>query len=389
MQVPIIPAAEILLEPARYKVLYGGRGSGKSWSVARILLTKALERPLRILCTREFQKSIADSVHKLLSSQIDELGYAGYYNITQTSIRSAVGSEFIFTGLHNNVNEIKSMEGLDIVWLEEAQSVSDESWDVLIPTVRAPGSEIWVTFNPYERTDPTYKRMVLFPPTGALIRKVNYDGNPWFSDSALVREMEDCKRNFPDKYDHIWSGEPKAISDSVIYRKWDTASVPDDVKSIGYGLDFGYGQDPAALIHVWMRGNDIWLDEVLYQHGLTNQDLGILMRGQNIGRYDEIVADSAEPKSIEELYRQGFNVIPAVKGPDSVNAGINKLQEYTLHVTPRSKNIIKELQSYSWMKDKDGNILPKPVDLFNHALDAIRYRVTMQERKIGILTRGF
>jgi phage terminase large subunit len=383
LDLPVIPAAGILFRKARYKVLYGGRGSGKSWSAARILVAvKALEKRRRILCTREFQKSIADSVHKLLSEQIYALGLADKYSITQTSIRCVNGSEFIFTGLHNNVNEIKSMEGLDIVWLEEAQSVSDQSWDVLIPTVRNQDSEIWITFNPDERTDPTYKRFVLFPPPGTLAEKVNHDGNPWFSDSALVDEMEHCKANYPEKYLHIWEGDPKALSESTIFKTWDTQPVPEGVKSIGYGLDFGYGQDPASLIGVYERNDEIWLDEIIYQHGLTNQDLGILIKDAGIKRTDEIIADSAEPKSIEELYRQGFNVHPAVKGPDSVNAGINKMLEYKIHITPRSKNVAKELTSYSWSKDKDGNILPKPVDMFNHAIDAVRYRLMTRQKQL-------
>jgi phage terminase large subunit len=154
------------------------------------------------------------------------------------------------------------------------------------------------------------------------------------------------------------------------------------VKSIGYGLDFGYGQDPASLIGVYERNDEIWLDEIIYQHGLTNQDLGILIKDAGIKRTDEIIADSAEPKSIEELYRQGFNVHPAVKGPDSVNAGINKMLEYKIHITPRSKNVAKELTSYSWSKDKDGNILPKPVDMFNHAIDAVRYRLMTRQKQL-------
>jgi phage terminase large subunit len=273
------------------------------------------------------------------------------------------------------------MESIDIAWLEEAHSVSDDSWDVLIPTIRNAGSEIWVTFNPDELTDPTYKRFVLFPPTDAIVAKVNFEDNPWFGESALVQEAEDCKRLWPEKYAHIWLGEPKAVSESAIFQRWDTAPVPENARCIGYGLDFGYALDPAALVKVYQRGTELWLDEVVYQHGLTNQDLGVLMRAAGVGRTDEIIADSAEPKSIEELWRQGFNVHPAVKGPDSVNAGIAKMQEYRIHCTPRSKNMAKELAAYSWAKDKDNNILPKPVDLYNHAIDAARYRVTMSDRQ--------
>jgi phage terminase large subunit len=155
---------QCLFKPSRYKVLHGGRGSGKSWGVARALLILAAQKPMRILCTREVQNSILESVHKLLSDQVEALCLSHFYEIQKTTIKGANGSQFIFEGLRHNINSIKSMEGVDVCWVEEAEKVTEESWRVLVPTIRAPGSEIWVTFNPHLETDPTYQRFIANPP---------------------------------------------------------------------------------------------------------------------------------------------------------------------------------------------------------------------------------
>ena len=174
---------QFLFEPYRYKVAYGGRGSGKSWSMARALLLQASNKPLRILCAREVQRSIKQSVHTLLNDQIQALGLGPLYEVLETEIRSRSGSSFSFTGLATNtVESIKSFEGCDVVWIEEAQTVSKKSWDILIPTIRKPDSEIWVSFNPNIDTDDTYQRFVVEPPDNAKVVKVNYTDNPWFPE---------------------------------------------------------------------------------------------------------------------------------------------------------------------------------------------------------------
>jgi len=166
-------------EPYRYKVAYGGRGSGKSWGFARALLALAIKHKLRILCAREVQRSIKQSVHQLLSDQIQSMGFGQYYEVLENEIRCVNGSQINFTGLANNtVESIKSFEGVDIVWVEEAQTVSKKSWDILIPTIRKPNSEIWVTFNPDLDSDDTYKRFVIDTPDNAKVVKVNWIDNP-------------------------------------------------------------------------------------------------------------------------------------------------------------------------------------------------------------------
>lgn len=167
-----------LFEPARYKVAHGGRGGAKSWGFARAALIQAAQRPLRVLCARELQVSIAESVHKLLSDQIEAMGLAPWFDVQQQVIRSSAGSEIIFAGIRNNVTKLKSLEGVDVCWVEEAEKVSNSSWEALIPTIRKPGSEIWVSFNPHDASDPTYQRFVLNPPPGARVVEMNWQDNP-------------------------------------------------------------------------------------------------------------------------------------------------------------------------------------------------------------------
>ena len=199
--------ADVFDGEARYRIAYGGRGSAKSWAFARMLVVKAYERKRRILCARELQNSIKDSVIKLLSDQIELLKLPGF-EVGDSFIRHANGSEFVFKGLRTNAQEIKSMEGIDIAWVEEAQKVSSDSWEVLIPTIRQENSEIWITLNPGLKTDPTSQRFIENTPPNSRIAKINYIDNPWFPPE-LQAEMEYLKRIDPDSYKHVWEGEYK------------------------------------------------------------------------------------------------------------------------------------------------------------------------------------
>lgn len=207
-----------LFDQYRYKVMHGGRGSAKSWSVARALLALSASKPLRILCTREVQKSIKDSVHRLLSDQIQALGLGQFFDVLETEIRGRNGSLFLFAGLASHtVESIKSYESVDIVWVEEGQSVSKKSWDVLIPTIRKPGSEIWCTFNPELETDNTYQRFVVNAPGNAWVQKVNYYDNPHFPDT-LEQERLHCLKTRPiHEYNWIWLGECLPAAEGAIY----------------------------------------------------------------------------------------------------------------------------------------------------------------------------
>lgn len=241
MQVTFPTAYKELFRPHRYKVYYGGRGGGKSWQFARALILLGYDRKLRILCTREIQRSISDSVHKLLTEQIDALGLNYFYAITRDSIKGANGTEFIFKGLHANNQEIKSTEGVDICWIEEAMSVSEDSWAVLIPTIRKEGSEIWVTFNPDSEKDPVYQRFLVNGASDAYIRKINYDENPHFPE-VLRKEMEWLKSRDYQAYLHIWEGEVKRHSNALVfgnYFKVEEFETPARVRFY-HGADWGF-----------------------------------------------------------------------------------------------------------------------------------------------------
>lgn len=216
----------------RYKITYGGRGSGKSWAIARLLIELARRTQLRILCTREFQNSISDSVIALLSDTIDREGYTAEFDVQRTRIiHIPTGSEFIFYGLKTNPTKIKSLEGVDICWIEEAEALTAESWNILTPTIRKKGSEIWVSFNPKNILDETYQRMVVKPPKNSVAIQVNFDANPHFHGTALQEEMEECKERDYDLYRHIWLGEPVADSSlAIIKPKWIEAAIDAHIK---------------------------------------------------------------------------------------------------------------------------------------------------------------
>lgn len=206
-----------LFKPYRYKVFHGGRGSGKSWSVARALVHLAARKPIRIVCAREFQNSISESVHQLLKDQIELFSLP--YTVQETSIFNAIGSEFIFKGLSKQDGAtVKSLEGADIVWVEEAQNVSEGSWKNLTPTVRKDDSEIWVTFNPDTEDAPTYQRFVIRRPTNSLVVEVNYYDNPWFP-KVLEQERLDMLRDDPASYENVWLGKPKTFAEGSIFRE--------------------------------------------------------------------------------------------------------------------------------------------------------------------------
>lgn len=210
---------QFLFRPARYKCAYGGRGAAKSWGFAKALLTLGYARPLRILCAREFQNSIEDSVHKLLGDQVKAMGLESFYEVQQRTIRGANGTSFAFEGLRHNINSLKSFEGADIAWVEEAQTVSRASWNTLVPTIRKEGSEIWVSFNPELEEDETYQRFVVRePPTGAVVVKMNSSDNPWLT-GVLAQERADLRQRDFQAYLNVWEGHCRQTLDGAIYAK--------------------------------------------------------------------------------------------------------------------------------------------------------------------------
>jgi phage terminase large subunit len=375
MQVTFPTAYKELFRPHRYKVYYGGRGGGKSWQFARALILLGYDRKLRILCTREIQRSISDSVHKLLTEQIDALGLNYFYAITRDSIKGANGTEFIFKGLHANSQEIKSTEGVDICWIEEAMSVSEDSWAVLIPTIRKEGSEIWVTFNPDSEKDPVYQRFLVNGAAGAYIRKVNFSENPHFPD-VLRKEMEWLKSRDYQAYLHIWEGEVKRHSNALVfgnYFKVEEFETPQRVRFY-HGADWGFANDPTTLIRCFIDGKKLYIDREAWGIGVEIDNTPALFDTIDTARKWPIKADCARPETISYMRRQGFKVSAAKKWAGSIEDGIEYLKTYEIIIHPRCKHTIDEFNHYSYKVDKQtGDILPQIVDANNHLCDSLRY----------------
>lgn len=288
----------LLFKPHRYKVAYGGRDGGKSWGFARALLALGAERPLRIGCFREVQRSIKDSVHKLLSDQIEDMGLAGLYRVLQTEIRGENGTEIVFSGLSSQTRDsIKSFEGLNIAWVEEAQSVSKRSWDILVPTIRAPDSEIWVSFNPNLDTDDTYQRFVVRQPPGAKVVHINYTDNPWRS-RALDAEREQMQREAPEDFAHIYLGACRPAVDGAIYYKEVSA-----LRAANRLCNVPY--DPLLKVHrIWDLGWNDYMSVVFVQRHASEVRV-IRYVEDNHRTYADFIAE------FEQFgYRKGIDYLP-------------------------------------------------------------------------------
>jgi len=389
--VEIPEAFDYLFDPplgdARWRAGYGGRGSGKSQSKARALLVHGYQQRLRILCAREFQASIKDSVHRLLSDQIDAMGLGGAYEVQQTGIFGANGTEFLFKGLRHNINEIKSTEGVDICWVEEAQAVSKASWEVLIPTIRKEGSEIWVSFNPDLESDATYQMLVAHQPPRAIVRKVNYTDNP-FLPSVLRDEADHLRATDLEAYDHVWGGNPwtrtkaSILADKCVVEAF---TPGEDWHGPYYGADWGFANDPTVIVRLWTHGGDLYLE---YGQGapLLNNDQTADLFRQVPGLPAYVVrADSARPETINEMKRRGLRVEGAPKWDGSVKDGIAHLRSYgRIVIHPRAPMAIEEAKLYRYKTDpSSGDVLPVPVDKHNHIWDAVRYALAPLIKRQG------
>jgi phage terminase large subunit len=384
-----------LFEKSRYKVAYGGRGGAKSWGIARALLIKGAKDPMRILCAREFQTSIKDSVHKLLCDQIEALGLLGFYEITQNSIRGKNGTEFAFVGLRNNVANIKSYEGVDVVWVEEAQTTSRLSWNILIPTIRKQGSEIWISFNPELETDETYQRFVLKPPADCIQIKINWSDNPWFPETLML-EKDALKERDLEAYNQVWEGLCRQSVDGAIFAKelqqaeidGRLTKVPyDATKPVHAVFDLGWA-DSTAIWFLQFVGMETRLiryiedsQKTISHYLATMQTFGYVYDKVWLPHDAENKTLAAAGRSIDDIVRAaGFKtqILPRVPILDSINAartifpscyfdrdnaaeGINCLRHYRYEVDPAT-----------------GQFSRSPLhDHYSHGADAFRYIALM------------
>ena len=392
-------------ESVRHRALYGGRGGAKSWTIAHKLVERARLGPVRILCTREFQNSIRDSSKKLLEDCINRMGFGPrgdrFFTITEREIRGRNGSLFTFLGLNGKDQSIKSLEGYDLAWVEEAATLRQASIDALVPTIRRDGSEIWWSYNPRYASDPVDQ---MFrgdgPPPGSVIVPVGFADNPWFPE-VLRRDMEYDRGRDPEKHAHVWLGRYVVRSGSQV-----PFESPADAP-FRLGADWGFSTDPTVLVRCFIgrwsgqpgasdpiadpKGMCLFVDHEAYEIGCTIDDTPALFAGDDSRKPERwsnparrrgvpkadrlrITADSARPETIDYLRRRGFDIAPAIKGRGSIEDGINFLTSYDIFVHPRCRHLVDELVHYSWAIDRQtGEILPRLADSHNHVIDALRY----------------
>lgn len=368
---------EPLLHPARYKGAWGGRGSGKSHFFAELLIEDCIREKIDAVCLREVQKSLKFSVKKLLESKIQSMNAGAYFEVQNEQIKSTNGGVIIFQGMQDHTSDsIKSLEGFKRAWFEEAQSASQRSLDLLRPTIRAPGSELWFSWNPNFSTDPVD---VLLrgdtPPPNSVVVNANYRDNPWLPEE-LTAELEYDRKRDPDKFAHIWLGEYQRNSEARVFKNWTIEEFERPVGTIHrLGADWGFSVDPSVLVRCSIEGNRLYVDYEAWAVGCEIVNLPELFMTIPEAEKWPITADSARPETISHMQRNGFPKIrAAIKGAKSLEDGVEWLKSFDIVVHPRCTHLIDELTLYSYKTDPlTGLVLPILADKDNHVIDAVRY----------------
>lgn len=384
-EIEVAPVFAPLLGPSRFKGAHGGRGSGKSWFFAGEAV-ECLLGGMAVLCVREVQNSIADSVKRLIEARIETLGLAELFEITEREIRCpASGGYAIFRGMQNHTAaSVKSLEGFDRAWWEEAQTASQYSLDLLIPTIRKPGSELWFSWNPENEDDPIDVLLRKDTPDNAVVVEANYSDNPWFPEE-LRSDMERDRKRDPDKYAHIWEGQYRGLSEARVFRNWREGelSPPDNIIWF-YGADWGFANDETAALRCCVpEPGVLYIDSEVFELGVPTDALPKFLNGLPEAKDWPMIADSARPETIDYVRRHGIKKIrPAKKGKGSVEDGVTFLQGMDIVIHPRCANTIREFKRYAYKTDpRTGEILPRIEDKDNHCIDALRYAVEGLHRK--------
>ena len=370
------PYFKPLIQKARYKVLYGGRGSGKSYFLAELAVEVARRIGTVILCAREFQGSLDDSVYQLLIETIERLGYTDEFNILKSTItHKGTGAKFVFYGIKNNVTKIKSIQGVGVCWVEEAEAVTKNSWDVLIPSIRGDkNAEIWVSFNPKNILDDTYQRFIVHPPKDIISLKANYDANPYFNDTPLLADMLECRERDEDLYRHIWLGEPVADSElAIIKPSWIEAAI-DAHEKLGFsaagrrilGFDVAdEGDDANATV---LRHGSVVTDmqqwrgqDVIY----SADKVYLYAQEQNIDRivYDNIGVGAGVKAQFRrkngKVQTLGFNASGAVYKPDAKYTDDKKNRDMFANIKAQAWWMVRDRFYKTWRAVHHGDSYPE------------------------------
>jgi len=380
----------LLTTPSRYKIVHGGRGSAKSWTIARMLILLAASKPIRVLCARETQKSIQESVHRLLKDQIDLLGLSAFFEVQENKILGKNGSDFAFIGIRQqSVTNIKSFEGVDIVFIEEGQVVTKRSWDVLIPTIRKPGSEIWIAFNPELDSDETYERFVLNPPDGAMVVEMNYQDNPWFPIELETERLAWQKRD-PEGYKTVWEGKCRSAVEGAIYANEIDACLRDGrIRNVPYDpmlkvhsvWDLGWN-DSMSIILVQRSASELRIIDYIEDSHRTLDSYVMQLKdmkynwGTDYIPHDGRSKDFKSGKSTEEIM-QALGRTTFVLGRDDIEEGIRQARM----VFPRAyfdktktHKLVNSLKRYRRTINLQTNEPGAPLhDEHSHGADAWRY----------------
>lgn len=376
----------------RYRVAYGGRGSGKSFTFALMAAVWGYAEPIRILCTRELQVSIKESMHAEIKNAIESQPWLeAHYDIGEAYIRGKNGTEFIFRGLRHNISSVKSMAQIDLCIVEEAADVPAASWEALLPTIRAPKSEFWIVYNPRKPTDPVD---VMFrgsgPPPRSMVIEQSWRDNPWFP-SVLDEQRQHQQRVLdPATYAHIWEGAYLQQSAAQVFRnkyRIDEFTPGADWDGPYFGLDFGFSVDPTAAVKCWIHNRKLYIEAEAGGVGVEiDQTSALVLEKMPDAAAHVIRADNARPESISYLKRNGLPRITAcAKGKGSVEDGVEHIKSYDeVVIHPRCKATANEFLLYSYKTDRlSGDILPVLIDDHNHYIDALRYALepVMKKRK--------
>ncbi|MDC4235882.1 PBSX family phage terminase large subunit [Pasteurella multocida] len=371
----------------RYRGSYGGRGSAKTRTFAKMTAVIAYKRAMAgdsgvVLCGREFMNSLEDSSLEEVKQAIrSEPFLEAFFEIGEKYIRTKCGRvSYIFSGLRHNLDSIKSKARILLAWVDEAESVSEMAWSKLIPTVREHNSEIWLTWNPEKRDSATDKRFRQFPPDNSVIVEMNYTDNPWFPDVLEQERLNDKKRLDDATYRWIWEGAYFEASEAQIFNgKYEELEFKpnQDFNGPYFGLDFGFAKNPTAVVKCWVFDNNLYIEHEAGKTGLELDHTAGFMKERvpDIEKYI-LRADSARPESISYLNRNGIPRIEGVKKWNgSVEDGIEHIKSYRkIYIHPRCKETLREFRLYSYKTDRlTGDVLSTVLDKHNHYIDAIRY----------------